>query len=144
MKVVDISSIKGPKTSAKAKIEITYKPKKKVKINISGNSYDLTELFVRDEEVMRRKAALRKTQKQAKDDDEDYLEKVTDTDIYIAVNSLWTNPEVPITNFAGSAMLRNGTGVSEAHLVGQLRHQRNVRLKADYVPKSERQSFPVY
>ena len=118
MKVVDISSIKGPKSSAKAKIEIAYKPKKKNKINISGNSYDLTELFVRDEEVMRRKAALRKTQKQAKDDDEDYLEKVTDTDIYIAVNSLWTNPEVPITNFAGSAMLRTGTGVSEAHLVG--------------------------
>ena len=35
VKVVDISSIKGPKTSAKAKIEIAYKPKKKVKINIS-------------------------------------------------------------------------------------------------------------
>lgn len=141
VKVVDISSIKGPKTSAKAKIEIAYKPKKKVKINISGNSYDLTELFVRDEEVMRRKAALRKTQKQAKDDDEDYLEKVTDTDIYIAVNSLWTNPEVPITNFAGSAMLRNGTGVSEAHLVGNYGTSRNVRLKADYVPKPNGEFF---
>ena len=77
---------------------------------------------------------MRKTQKQAKDDDEDYLEKVTDTDIYIAVNSLWTNPEVPITNFAGSAMLRNGTGVSEAHLVGNYGTSRNERIKADYEP----------
>ena len=141
VKTVDISRIRGPKTSASAKIDFTYKPKKKIKVNVSGNSYDLTELFARNEENIRRKTTLHKNKKTLKDEDEDYLEKVPDTDIYIAVNSLWTNPEVPITNFAGSAELRNGTGISEAHLVGNYGTSRDVRIKADYVPKPNGEFF---
>ena len=45
LKTVDIDNISGPRTSAKARIDLTQQPKKKVKINISGTAYDLTPLF---------------------------------------------------------------------------------------------------
>ena len=100
IKTVDITNISGPRTAAKARIDIAHAPKKKVKINISGTSYDLTPFFDRDENKIKvDRATLIKTP----EDEDDELEDVTDTDIFIAVNNLWTNPHVPVTNFAGSA-----------------------------------------
>ena len=135
MKTVDIVDIRGPKTSAKARIDFSYSPKKKVKINISGTSYDLTPFFERNENKIKidRKTLVANTEK---DDD---LEQVADTDVFIAVNSLWTNPKMPITNFAGSAQLRNGIGVNEIHLVGNYDNKQSKRIKFDYVPRPNKE-----
>ena len=131
MKTVDISEIKGPKTAAKARIDFSYNPKKKVKINVSGTSYDLTPFFERNEN----KIKIDKNTVVASTEKDDELEKVTDTDVFIAVNSLWTNPTMPITNFAGSAQLRNGIGVNEIHLIGNFSNNQQKRIKFDYVPR---------
>ena len=45
--MVDIGKIKGPKTQAGAKIEMPSGKNGVVKINISGDSYDLSEFFDR-------------------------------------------------------------------------------------------------
>lgn len=131
MTSVDINEIKGPKTSAKARIEFGYTPKKKVKINVSGTSYDLTPFFERNEN----KIKIDKNTVVASTEEDDELEKVPDTDVFIAVNSLWTNPKMPITNFAGSAQLRNGIGVNEIHLIGNFSNNQQKRIKFDYVPR---------
>ena len=132
MKTVDIGEINGPKTSAKARIDFSYSPKKKVKINISGTSYDLTPFFEKNENKIKidKKTLVATTQ-----EDDDELEHVTDTDIFIAVNNLWTTPQLPITNFAGSAQLRNGIGVNEIHLIGNYSNDQRKRIKFDYVPR---------
>ncbi len=130
VKIVDIYDIKGPKTSAKAKIEFANTKKQKVKLNVSGNSYDLTEFFDKKENSSKTK----KTSSSQEDDDDD-LENVTDADIFIAVNKLWTNPNVPITNFAGTAKLVNGVGVQEMHMVGNYGNKKDITLKFDYVPR---------
>lgn len=135
LKEIDIYDIKGPKTDAKAKIEWQHQPKEFVKINVSGNSYDLTEFFERREAANKEKYARQIQQGTPASDKDDELENVTDTDIFIAVNKLWTNPLVPISNFAGSAMLRNGTGIYELHMVGNYASSKEVRLKVDYVPR---------
>lgn len=132
VKTVDIFDIKGPKTSAKAKIEFANTAKQKVKINISGTSYDLTEFFAKKEDSL--KAQNQKAKKLASKEDDDW-EDVTDTEIFIAVNRLWTNPDVPITNFAGSAVLKNSIGVHEVHMIGNYGNSRDIRLKLDYVPR---------
>lgn len=135
VKVVDIYDIKGPKTSAKAKVEFANTKKQNIKINISGNSYDLTEFFAKkevDNKLPDTKAKGKKTTSKADDDE---LEKVTDTEIYIAVNNLWTNPDVPITNFAGSTILKNGIGVYEIHMIGNYGNSKAIRLKLDYIPR---------
>ena len=135
LKEIDIYDIKGPKTDAKAKIEWQHQPKEFVKINVSGNSYDLTEFFERREAANKEKYARQIQQGTPASDKDDELENVTDTDIFIAVNKLWTNPLVPISNFAGSAMLRNGTGIYELHMVGNYGSSKEVKLKIDYVPR---------
>ena len=135
LKEIDIYDIKGPKTDAKAKIEWQHQPKEFVKINVSGNSYDLTEFFERREAASKEKYARQIQQGTPASDKDDDLENVTDTDIFIAVNKLWTNPLVPISNFAGSAMLRNGTGIYELHMVGNYGSSKEVKLKVDYVPR---------
>ncbi len=132
IKTVDITNISGPRTAAKARIDIAHAPKKKVKINISGTSYDLTPFFDRDENKIKvDRATLIKTP----EDEDDELEDVTDTDIFIAVNNLWTNPHVPVTNFAGSAKLLNGIGVNEIHMVGNYNNNKKSVLKFDYIQK---------
>ena len=131
MKTVEISDITGPKTSAKARLDFTYTPTKKVKINISGESYDLTPFFEKNEN----KIKIDKKTLVGTTEEEDELEKVTDTDVFIAVNSLWTNPHLPITNFAGSAELRNKIGVNEIHLIGNFGNNQKKRIKFDYVPR---------
>lgn len=130
VKVIDIFDIKAPKTNAKAKIELSNTKKKKVKINVSGSSYDLSEFFAKDENAAPKPKTAKKN---AKDDDD--LENVTDTDIFIAVNSLWTNEFVSVKNFAGSAQLRNGIGIQEMHLIGNFGTNQKKYLKLDYTPR---------
>lgn len=127
LKAVNINRIHGPKTSAKAKIEFADKGKK-VKINVSGNSYDLTELFAATEN----KAA----SGNSKSDDDDWT-KVPNTEVFIAVNSLWTNPNTPIKNFAGSAVLKPKIGIDEVHMVGNYGSDKSIKLKLDYVPRPD-------
>ncbi len=133
VRLVDILNIKGPKTMAKAKIEFIRGKNEKVKINVSGNSYDLTAFFAGKEEAEKSGIKKKSGLKNVKDDED--LQNVDNTDIYIAVNNLWTNPNVPITNFAGSAFLRKGEGVSEVHMVGNYGNSKEVRINADYVPR---------
>lgn len=136
IKLVDIFDIKAPKTNAKAKIEMVYAPKKKVKINVSGSSYDLSPFFDKDENTALNKSKKQnKTAKGSRKDDEDELEQVDDTDIFIAVNSLWTNDYVSVKNFAGSAKLRHGIGIQEMHLIGNFGTTQKKYLKLDYTPR---------
>ena len=131
VKVVDIFNIKAPKTNAKAKIELAYGKKKKVKINVSGSSYDLSEFFDKtDAKTAKPKSAGKKNQKE-----DDEWENVPDTDVFIAVNSLWTNEYVSVKNFAGSAQLRNGIGIQEMHLIGNFGGNQKKYLKLDYTPR---------
>lgn len=129
VKVIDIFDIKAPKTNAKAKIELANTKKQKVKINVSGSSYDLSEFFAKDEKAKPKPKVIKKNSK------DDELENVTDTDIFIAVNSLWTNEFVSVKNFAGSAQLRNGIGIQEMHLIGNFGSNQKKYLKLDYTPR---------
>lgn len=136
IKTIDIANISGPRTAAKARIDLAYAPKKKVKINISGTSYDLTPFFERNDNKVK---IDRKTLVKTPDEKEDDFENVPDSDIFIAVNSLWTNPHVPITNFAGSAKLLNGIGINEIHMVGSFNNNKKSILKFDYVPRPNKE-----
>ncbi len=128
LRAVDIENIKGPKTRASAKIEIPASKKGIVKINISGNSYDLSEFFNRSE----KKAS-------GGNNDDSGWENTPDVDINIAVNRLWTNSDVSVTGFAGSAQLRNGVGVHEIHMIGNYDNNRSMNLKVDYVPRPNKE-----
>ena len=127
LKSIDITNIDGPKTSAKAQIEFAGDIQKSIKINISGDSYDLTELFAQSD----------KPEEKIVDNSETDggLSSVPDGEIFIAVNSLWTNPKTPIKNFAGSAVLKNGIGFEEVHMVGNYGSDKSIKLKLDYEPK---------
>lgn len=137
VKIVDIFNIKAPKTNAKAKIEFANTPKQKVKINVSGSSYDLSEFFDKDEN--KPAVDLNAKKKPNAKDDKDELENVTDSDIFIAVNSLWTNEFVSVKNFAGSAKLRNGIGIQEMHLIGNFGSGSKKYLKLDYTPRPNKE-----
>ncbi len=150
VRLVDINSIEGPKTSARAKIEFLKQPQEKVKITVSGNSYNLSDFFERDEEDKIKSKQRRKLMK-IKDAENNYdpqtekdeTEDVADTDINIAVSSLWTNPDVAIRNFAGSAKLRKGIGVEEMHLIGNFnsgsKNKRPSNLRLNYVPRPNKE-----
>ena len=88
----------------------------------------MTELFAQSDE---RKASA----PVSSPNDEDDLSNTPDAEIFIAVNSLWTNPDTPIKNFAGSAVLKNGVGFEEVHMVGNYGTDKSIKLKLDYVPK---------
>lgn len=137
--LVDINSIFGAKTNAKAKIELAYEPKMKVKVNISGQSYDLSPFFDRSES--KDKADKKEKIDPKVEEDEDELEKTVDADIFIAVNNLWTNPHIAVTNFAGSAQLVNGIGIQEIHMVGNYKTGKNSMLKFDYVPRPNKEFY---
>ena len=132
---IDISEIKAPKTNAKAKIEFANTAKQKIKINVSGSSYDLSEFFAEDEVKI---SADGKKNTGVKEE-EDALEKVTDTDVFIAVNNIWTNEYVSVKNFAGSAKLRNGIGIEEMHLIGNFDGTQKNFLKLDYTPRPNKE-----
>ena len=98
-KNIDIAKIKGIKTDANAKIAFDYKKDQKITINISGNSYNLSEFFERKD-----------TAQNDNDDDNDW-EHTPNVDVNIAVDTLWSNPDVAVTNFSGTAKLVNGVGI---------------------------------
>ncbi len=141
---INISSIKGPKTSASAQIEFLNMPEEKIKITVSGNSYNLSDFFERDDDDIRAAKERRKklkAQEKAPQDDDDWENSKT-ADINIAVNSLWTNNEVAIRNFAGSAKIVHGKGIEEIHMIGDFsnsfkrkKKQQPSRLKLDYTPR---------
>ncbi len=135
IKVIDITEIKAPKTNAKAKIEFANTTKQKIKVNVSGSSYDLSELF-KEDEVKTTPDGKKNT---GVKEDEDALENVTDTDIFIAVNNIWTNEYVSVKNFAGSAKLRNGVGIEDMHLIGNFDSSQKKYLKLDYSPRPNKE-----
>ncbi|MDR1694571.1 MAG: DUF3971 domain-containing protein [Lactobacillaceae bacterium] len=130
VKSVDISSIKGQRTDAKARIDIGDN-NQPMKVNISGDSYNIAGLFEEDSNE-------KKTKKASNNDGlriKERLKNVPDTDINIAVNSLWTNKDVPITNFAGSVSLRNNVGINEIKLIGNYSYKKDLFFKFEYLPR---------
>ncbi len=148
IKTIDITDIKGPKTSARAKIDMTYSPAEKVKINVSGSSYNLSDFFSKDEAEVKA-AKERRKQKKIQDavapepEEKNEWADISDTEINIAVNSLWTNDDVAIRNFAGSAKIIHGVGINEMHLIGNFASSRKkgrpASLKLDYVPRPHKE-----
>jgi len=126
---INIKKIEGPKTSASAKIDFVYKPQYLIKLNVSGSNYDLTELFAKQQNQP--KQLYPKIENNADDD----LKSLPNAEIFIAVSSLWTNPDTPVKNFAGSAVLKNGVGIEEAHIVGNYGTDKSVKFVLDYAPK---------
>lgn len=127
LQTIDIEKINGPKTKAGAKIEIPEQKNGIIKINISGESYDLSEFFDRRTSLMSSADKKGKAEK----------EEIRDADVNIAVNRLWTNPDVSVTGFAGSARVRRGIGVDEIHMIGNYDNDRSMNLKMDYVPRPD-------
>ncbi len=126
IELIDIVDIRGPKTSASAKIEIINEANKKVKVNVSGISYDLNTLFDKKEKAYKSSVS---------GNDNSNFKDTIDSEIFIAVNSLWTNPQTPIKNFAGSAVVKNGIGVDEVHMIGNYGTDKSIKIKLDYVPR---------
>ena len=148
LKTIDITDIKGNKTSARAKIDMSYAPSERIKINVSGSSYNLSEFFDRDEDEIKAAKARRKQQKlkdsaMPETEEKDELAASPNTEINIAVNSLWTNENVALRNFAGSAKLVHGVGMHEMHLIGNFASSRKkgkiTSLKLDYVPRPNKE-----
>ncbi len=137
---VDIVSIKGPRTNASALINLNYKPKLNVKITISGSSYDLSPFFNDNEEVSVLSSSSDTSNLSPKTDDT--WDNVPDSEINIAVDKLWTSPEIYTSSFAGTARIINKIGVDEMHLVGNFKPtsgkssaKERPYLKLDYVPR---------
>jgi len=135
--LVNIHKINGPKTSARAKISLTDNDKAKVKIDVSGSSYDLTALFDKTDS----KISPNKTAEKQSANEDDGLETVNDIDAFITVNSLWTNKTTPIKNFAGSAKLRNGIGIDEVHMVGNYGIDKSIKVSLDYTPRGKNEHY---
>lgn len=129
IKAIDITEIKSPKAFAKSKVNLDYEPKLKLKVTVTGDAYDLTEFFdskktLTDEEKEKKKKSLK-----------DPLEDVMDTDIVVGVNKLWTNTDVPITNFAGRVEIRNGIGLHKMSMIGNYGSSKDVKMKLDFEPR---------
>ena len=137
LKTIDVAEIKSPKTFAKARVDFNYQPKLALKVTVSGDAYDLTEFF--DKRKEDRAEEKKKKVKNLKDP----LEDVMDTDIVIGVNKLWTNDNVPVTNFAGKAELRNGIGVHRINMVGNYGNSRDVKMKLDFEPRGDEYMLTV-
>lgn len=147
--LIDIGDIKGPDTDARARIEFSYAPTEKIKIAVSGKSYNLSDFFNKDEDEIkadkewRRQMRLNDALTKEIDTEKDEWEDVSDTDINIAVDSLWTNKDVAIRHFAGTAKLKKGIGVEEMHLIGNFASSRKngkmSDLKLDYVPRPKKE-----
>lgn len=133
VKVVEVNDIQGPKTSARAKIEFANTAKQKIKINVSGISYDLSVFFSDTGK------ATKDTSKLPPKPTKDELEDVTDMDINIAVNRLWTNPDIAVRNFAGSAKLRNGIGIEEMRVIGNYDTSPKSFLRLNYEPRPNKE-----
>lgn len=141
--LIDIKDIKGPKTSAKAKIDLSYTPKEKIKVTVSGASYDLSDFFDKDENKQTTASKEKSRKKNKKDKDDDW-DNVPNTDINIAVDKLWTNDKVSIRNVAGTAKVVNKVGINEIHLVGNFKPDKKnpnkkSYLKLDYIPRPDKE-----
>ena len=150
IKSININNIKGPQTSAKAQIDFAYSPQKKIKINVSGNSYNLSDFFDKDEDEIEKSKENRTNKKRlaavgklSEEDASSQWEKSPDTDINIAVNRLWTNDDIAIRNFAGSAKILNGIGIHEMQLIGDFGTSGNNKkpsyLKLSYTPRPHKE-----
>lgn len=137
VKSVDISQIKGPKTSARAKVSISDSENPWLKVEISGLSYDLSPFF----EQIKSKRQKNNKQIPVQANDDDGFEKANNTDIFMTVNSLWTNKNTPIQNFAGSSKIRKGIGINELHMVGNYGIDKSIKLKLDYIPKDNKEHY---
>ena len=129
--LINISKIHGPKTMAQAKIDLSYGKTPKYIINISGNSYDLSEFF-------ERRSSSNSNKEQSSQSN---WEETPNIELNIAVNSLWSNPDVAVTNFAGTAKLVHGVGIHEVHLIGNYDYNKNMMLKVDYEPKPNKEYY---
>ena len=134
---IDITEIKAPKTFAKAKVNLSYNPKLKLKVTVTGDAYDLTEFFdnkkpLSDEEKQKKKKNLK-----------DPFEDLMDTEIIVSVNKLWTNNDVPVTNFAGRAEIKNGKGMYKMSMVGNYGSSRDVKMKLNYEPRGEEYALNI-
>ena len=132
--VINIGNIKGPKTNAAAKISFTYKPIELVKVIVSGSSYDLSDFFAKDKKD---NSSMVKVASSPKDSDDNMWDNVPNTDINIAVDNLWTNANVAVSNFAGTAKILNKIGVDDMHIVGNFKSKvqkgkTSPYLKLDY------------
>lgn len=132
--IIDFSHIKGPKTNAKAQIKFNYAPSESVDIIISGSSYDLSAFFTEDDTPRDDQTD---NVSQASAPEADMWDNIPDTKINIAVDKLWTNAGVAVSNFAGTAEILNKTGIHDMHIVGNFqsgrRKSKNIsRLKLDY------------
>ena len=129
LREVDITEIKAPKAFAKARVDFAYEPKLKLKVTVSGDAYDLTDFFeTKKKDTKEAKVIKKKSLK-------DPLEDVLDTDIVIGVNKLWTNEDVPVTNFAGKAQIRKGIGLHRMNMIGNYGSSRDVQMKLDFEPR---------
>lgn len=131
IKTIDITEVKSPRAFAKSKVTLDYEPKLKLKVTVTGDAYDLTEFFdskkvLTDEEKEKKKKSLK-----------DPLAEVMDTDIVVGVNKLWTNTDVPVTNFAGRAEIRNGIGLHKMSMVGNYGSSKDVKMKLDFEPRGD-------
>lgn len=131
LKQIDINDVKGPKTNARAQIDFSNDKENKITINISGSSYDLSPFFDTRDEAEQKELSKSETD----------LKSTPNMDINIAVNRLWSNPDVAVTNFAGNIKLINGIGVNEIHLIGNYDNNKNMTLKFDYVPKPNKEYY---
>lgn len=136
VKTIDISQIKGPKTSARAKINLSNSDMPNIKAEISGASYDLTPLFDKSENKYEKKDL-----PVAASNEDDGLENFNNTDIIMTVNSLWTNNTTPIKNFAGSAKLRHGIGLEEVHIVGNYGIDKSIKMNLNYAPRGDNEHY---
>lgn len=129
VKTVNIGQITGDKTSAKAKIALSDSDNPQVKVDVTGSSYNLIPLFDKTDEK-----ATPTNKNQPQENEDDGLEDTYNTDVFVNVNSLWTNPTTPIQNFAGSVQLRKGIGLNEVHMVGNYGIDKSIKVKLDYTP----------
>lgn len=137
VKNVDISKIEGPKTAASAKINLSDRDSPNIKVEVSGNSYNLMPLF--DKKADDNKVDV--SDKSLYKNEDDDLEDVHNTDIFIAVNSLWTNEGTPIQNFTGNAKLRRGIGIEELNMAGNYGIDKSIKLNLSYIPRGDKEHY---
>ena len=138
IKSVNIKQIEGIKTSAHAQIDLTDSDSPYIKVNIGGNSYNLSSLFDRTEEKNNKNI-----QENINVNEDDGLEKSNNTDIFVNVNSLWTNETTPIQNFTGNVKLKHGVGLDEVHIVGNYGINKSIKLNLDYTPRGDKEHYLV-
>ena len=136
VKTVDIAQIRGPRTAARAKIGLTDKDNPQIKIEVTGESYDLRPLFDSKDETNDKQP-----DKVVQENEDDGLEKINNTDVFITVNRLWTNDSTPIQNFAGNAKLRYGIGIDELNMVGNYGVDKSIKLNVSYVPRGDKEHY---